>query len=143
MTEPKAGRELDAEVAKKVMGLTVEFVKGNPAAWEAKTGKPMRWLPNDYMVVGQKAMYRIGTFSDMHVPNYSTDIAAAWEVVEKMKADGYTLELDDRRAGWAAVFIKYGGTHETLAQIGSETVIDKSAPRALVLAALKAVGGQK
>ena len=63
MSKLEAGRELDARVAEKVMG--------------QGSGYP---LPNDFHYIAE-------------IPYYSTDIAAAWEVVEKLKDDGYTVQL--------------------------------------------------
>lgn len=42
------------------------------------------------------------------IPHYSTDIAAAWEVVEKIKPDGFSLTYDvcygvDKKAGWTVI----------------------------------------
>lgn len=57
------GRELDALVAEKVMG----YKRLEPTLdW------PERWLCDDRKLGG--------------IPAYSTDIAAAWEVVEKLSA---------------------------------------------------------
>lgn len=66
------------------------------------------------------------------VPSYATDIAAAWQVVEKMRGDGYTFGLwggaDDDP--WEADF--------------SDRPIDwtqaRTAPRAICEAALAAIG---
>ena len=62
----EAGRELDALVAKHVIGLDCYGVE----------------------------LYRHDEFCALHnPPRYSTDIAAAWEVVEKMGTKGFTFEL--------------------------------------------------
>lgn len=42
-------------------------------------------------------------------PEYSTDIAAAWQVVEKMRTDGWRFDLYDSFAGWRATFGRPGG----------------------------------
>ncbi|PAF31886.1 hypothetical protein [Paenibacillus sp. 7516] len=62
-----AGRELDSLVAEKIMGL--ELVEEMLAAY------PRYWLP-EY----DKTYHRA-------VPLYSTDISAAWSVVERMRTE--------------------------------------------------------
>jgi hypothetical protein len=69
----EAGRELDALVAVRVMG----FDAAHPTL--AKMGKAIRPYP-------------LGNGVD--VPHYSTDIAAAWQVVEKLHAGGVFLMLE-------------------------------------------------
>jgi len=65
MNDLPAGRELDVLVAKKVMGWT----KPKGGRRDPLTGKRPVWreLPFEYV----------------DTPHFSTDIAAAWEVVEK------------------------------------------------------------
>jgi len=91
----EAGRELDALIAEKVMGWTwcvqphghisrpgkysytrwlcepdrYQSAKPKWDKWDGKTEMPISGLNGEYM----------------HVPEYSSDIAAAWEVVEKMR----------------------------------------------------------
>jgi hypothetical protein len=117
---PKAGRELDALVAEKVMGADPSTVH-----WH---------LSNATFLVD-------GKWVDVPpVPHYSTDIAAAWEVVEKMSqkyhwriqspfdvGDEWYAGLTPRSVtGWNGRPDHYAGA--------------PSAPLAICLAALKAVG---
>jgi hypothetical protein len=103
----KAGRELDALVAEKVMGL-----------------QPLRReVPPDP-----------GAFLDL--PHYSTDIAAAWEVVEKLtgrrdKDIGFALTVNPGTIGTS--FSALDGTEHW--HVNAST-----APLAICLAALKVVG---
>jgi hypothetical protein len=60
------GRELDALVAEKVMGWTVKFMDGI-WGWMYRESERNRWY---------------------NVPRFTTDISAAWEVVEKMQSWG-------------------------------------------------------
>jgi hypothetical protein len=69
----KAGRELDALVAEKVMGWTVDPI------YRMYTGS----------VVRHAAGHNLETRF-----NPSTDITAAWEVVEKMRALGLWVEIN-------------------------------------------------
>jgi hypothetical protein len=72
-----AGRELDAEVAEKVVGI-----------------KPRKFVPGaedgldktDWWYFSKNGSHRL-------VPNYSTNIAAAWEVVEHFGQAGYSVNL--------------------------------------------------
>lgn len=69
----EAGPKLDALVAEKVMGWEVGPHTADPLVARFK----FRWkLPND------------AGYGDEPPPEYSTDIAAAWEVVEKLCASG-------------------------------------------------------
>lgn len=95
MGERKAGRELDALVAEKVMG--VETMQKLYPSMMAKGGA---WLPH-----------------------FSTDIAAAWEVVEKMRREGYIFDIEIRKD-----------------YVGVNCEHCESAPLAICLAALRAVG---
>lgn len=63
-------RKIDAAVAEEVMGH--EVMKPHPDVW---------------------FMYPNREHSAVEIPNYSTDIRAAWEVVEKMNEDGWCCAL--------------------------------------------------
>jgi hypothetical protein len=102
-------RQRDALVAEKVMG------------WIKSTERPQRWI-TDYGALHE----------DYWRPTSS--IAAAWEVVEKMRSNGWEFELDsdvDRINEWCATFV-------TLSAV--ERGISPKAPEAICLAALRAVG---
>ena len=95
-----AGRALDALIAEKVMGWTGRFLfraLKNKGDWsigfqgngDARgIGNFSRWYRDD----GTK-LYCGRPHSVYPAPTYSTSIAAAWEVVEKLKADGYTVAV--------------------------------------------------
>lgn len=95
--ELKPGRELDALVAEKVFGVDVGDIYYD------------------------STMQEITNFS---IPHYSTDISAAWEVVEKFGR--FDLILNGSGA-WCAEF--YGSWDRSFGD---------SAPHAICLAALKA-----
>lgn len=120
----KPGRELDALVAEKVMGLSVK-----------------RELINDGS----------GAFFYPELLAYSTGIAAAWEVVEKVKSwetnhdeDGYkyTLEFYFYFSGgkWNAGFVKSTADEISLCGDNEIDIQTSSAPLSICLAALKACG---
>lgn len=100
----QAGREIDALVVERVMG------------W--KVAKP------------EAAALRFVTMGDTlhpnHVPHYSTDIAAAWEVVEALRAR-FVFEMYDREDGSYVV------------KFGQEVKRADTAPLAICRAALAAV----
>lgn len=107
-----AGRVLDAVVAERVLNWT--HIKHNELLNEYSVGKD----PD----VGWRV-----------IPNFSTDIAAAWEVVEKMPF-GYELRLCDYKGSivrWQAEF------HEP----GAKTLMvwADTAPLAICRAALLAM----
>ena len=109
----KAGRELDALVAEKVM------------EWEWR-GLSHGWYH------GEGRLF----LDEDELPHYSTQIADAWLVVEKLVGDGFYVDI---------------GVQEDRAQVQLETLTDRSwtirvgsteaptAPLAICLAALKVV----
>lgn len=112
MSTHVAGPELDRLVAEKVMG------------WEpVSSGLRMRGSPPDLWLC------KGGRRRVMRAWNPSTNIAQAWEVVERCRSLGHrvTLQLD---GAWR-VWINGGLPSE-----------DDTAPLAICFAALAAVGGE-
>lgn len=118
----KPGRELDALVAEKVMGYRRKRCDCNTF-----------WVDAD-------------GYEPTHNQDYSTDIAAAWEVVERVRLfvwphqgrwiAGYLSEADLQDIYFHVEnsrFITIDGSFSTIAQ-------EQTAPHAICLAALKAVG---
>lgn len=110
----KAGRELDALVAEKVMGWKLSNATDGTEYWD--NGKfcggiwPKEWNP-------------------------STNIADAWNVVEKMKSKDYLFSLKNIVKGtFTFSLTDWGGNCSTYAAEA------ETAPLAICLAALKAVG---
>lgn len=88
-----AGREMDILVAEKVMGWTRKYV--------GEFGNQIWDSPSQ------------GAYLEDAIPNYSTDIASAWEVVEKMKEEGFqfvigTSELFGKPVRYFVEFKKEG-----------------------------------
>jgi len=105
----EAGRKLDALVAEKVMGLSGPFDVCD-CGWPGNhIGKTL-------------------------IPPYSTSISAAWEVVEKLKADGTTIDIQSRTPGWTVIV-------DELYDSGVE-VRAPTAPVAICFAAIKAITGE-
>ena len=131
MTAPEtvdlpAGRELDALVAEKVMGQV-------PCdAWRPFTALPPQWM-KDKGECGHAACFP----AQMGPAAYSTDIAAAWEVVEKITAPGRLTG-----GAWRHLNGKYDAVFSEQLGGGVFAMSDEAptAPLAICHAALKAVG---
>jgi len=112
----KAGRKLDRLIAEHVMGWKKgrKFANGN-GEW----------------IIDGKVDFRTWDLT----PDFSTKIEAAWWVVEKMKAEGMVviIKADGLRTG------DYNPGWTVLVDNQSRTDAD-TAPHAICLAALKAVG---
>ena len=118
----EAGRELDALVAEKVMGYE----------------RRLDGLGQEYWREADKPRVRlVGTICDpQDLPLFapSTDISAAWEVVSLLIEKGYYVDiLYSAKAHVWSCLLDYGGYREA-------DVIGDTAPYAICLAALKAVG---
>ena len=132
----QTGRELDALVAERVMGLQLVkapkvwsdddwLTSDTPTETEALGVVNPNWKPGDWTP----------PFSTI-LP-YSTDIAAAWQVVEKMRADGwwYTLTNVQERQEFAEFRrVAREGVHKFHYTRG------ETPQHAICLAALAAVG---
>lgn len=119
----KPGRELDALVAEKVMG------------FELKQPKGVRWLENTYV-------YAINDYRDdgpvyvIDCPCYSTDIAAAWEVVKYFSNKPFNIWISTcgilNAPHFQAILQSKDGR--------GGNCIGTTVPHAICLAALTAVG---
>lgn len=104
------GRELDALVAEKVM--SIEPWPGVPGAFKAK------FVPN-----GQVP-------KPCHPPEYSTDIVAAWQVIEYMRKKHHWTRLELNNFGMNSWHVSFEKGY----------AVGESAPHAICLAALKRLG---
>jgi len=121
----EAGEELDALVAENVMGwLRIPSeLNGQQKIVVPPDGNPH---PMDWW--WGRSVYGL-------VPKYSTDIAAAWEVVERLERDGiflWKLGREDHLPNW---HVSMGRNHGP--DIESE---GPTAPLAICRAALAAIG---
>lgn len=112
-----AGPELDALIASKVMGWTTQKAKSDGMEFD-------QWL--EPASVGFVVQYR--------PPNYSTDIAAAWEVVEKLQARFLRVDVSAINSDGFTVKIWVSEYADHIYAMGD------TAPLAICLAALKSVG---
>lgn len=128
MPEQQTLREIDALVAEKVMG------------WKCH-----RCIEGKYHPIGEHEWFRMTIHQRAsgdrpikdcdHFLAYSSDISAAWEVVEKMKDDGF----------YCVTLVSYKDAHHCTIE-GADTTVAAhvedapTAPIALCLASLRAVG---
>jgi hypothetical protein len=89
-------------------------------------------------LVAEKVMGYPPAFNALAVPRFSSDIAAAWQVVEALRRDGFNFTLSHTAevhgARPAAYFHKYAG--EMIGVVFTETGNEPA--EAICLAALKA-----
>lgn len=115
-----AGREMDILIAEKIFGWKRKIYPPDSlgtlgsAVWE----KPGPHRPHIMTIAG--------------MPNYSTEISAAWEVVEKLNSLGWNVCVASRIDGQYACFVT-----KQAAEDGSAPYRE-SAPMAICLAALEA-----
>jgi hypothetical protein len=89
-----AGPELDALVAEKVMGIKPRAVR---PAGEVGTAPVLVYTDNRYFADGCQPREQLERALEARPRPYSTDIAAAWEVVERLRLT-VTPHLDSWRA---------------------------------------------
>ena len=121
-----AGRDLDALVAEKVMGMIGYNNLPTIADLEKQLDDPKNVV--DILPSGECRVIR----------PYSTSIAAAWEVVEKLSSD-YSIELtQNHQVNHLQYICKFWKLS------GGDVFYDVAdiAPLAICLAALKAVGAE-
>lgn len=135
-----AGRALDGLVAERVMG----YVWGEPIHYRdgephAKWLMPEKTLDKGIMLrpdiqIAAPETCRAANWSYM-VPPYSTDIAAAWSIVEAMTGKDWSVVIRDDfvHGGWRCAFLT-GPWHRDFAVAAGDTM-----PIAICRAALAAI----
>ena len=114
----KAGRELDALIAEKVMGKLLLYKLHEMETMARKT---------------KAGAERV----DRMVPRYSTQIADAWLVVEKLVEMGCYVDIGVDEHGGQVQLDSFGGEDDRW--VLGESTRAATAPLAICLAALKAV----
>lgn len=123
MADFKAGPELNALVAEWVMKWTrLTSPSGDYVPWE----DDKRRRHNTHVAAR--------SFAGLMEWSPSTDLATAWEVVEKLRTDNYWIQVGTCDAGWN---VQIGRINKLLQHV---TVVADTVPLAICLAALKAVG---
>jgi len=89
----EAGRELDALVAERVMGRKwyTMVTPGGERSMMHEPGHVLIYLTEKYGLVPGRT--EIGFVDMSSIPAYSTDIGAAWEVVERLLEMGHYFSL--------------------------------------------------
>ena len=126
-------RELDAKIAEKVFGFQW---KKTPKDYDGLYGDEDILVPLD--IDHDKWQYPPKGRLSPHfwVPKYSTDLREAWRVFEKFHSR-YLFWNPDLVKGWEC---KLSNTRETAKAAGKPYVYAESAPVAICLAALFAIG---
>jgi len=98
MAELEAGRALN------------ELIAGKLREWAPfRPGKgPVAAYPLDELSMGMYAEL-------IPTPPYSTDVAAAWHIVERMRAEGWQIVVDTRPGNWLVQFFSTDGTQRSAA----------------------------
>jgi hypothetical protein len=123
----EAGRELDTIVAERVMGWINCGQLGNE--WGGQWGG----CPPYWSQYGDRCLL---------IPSYSTDIAAAWLVVEKLRTEGLHLQMNDTLSAYRARFFTVASTvkWDQESADGAYYQFASTPAHAICLAALKALG---
>ena len=123
--ETLSDRELDALVAEKVMGWTDIWTDGDYF---------MAYPPHE-----QRIMQKMGVgYAERYpIPNYSSEISAAWEVVEKMRQEGLTVTITTPPTGWKNWDVRGWDDNNNDNRFIARA---DTAPRAICIAALHAKG---
>lgn len=99
-------------------------------AWNSSAdGKPVHFLRSPESFTTGETTWKIET-----IPAFSTDARAAWEVVDKMRANGWRLSVLDYGDNWVVVFTREAGL------IPKDARSNPHFPLAVSLAALYALG---
>lgn len=136
----KAGRALDALIAEHVFGWRlISKLDLEDLGYSVKT--PLL-LPPGILLSVPKDQFN---FITSHIPRYSEDIAAAWEVLaklaEKYEITFYNFKEDPANSNSKLLWkVQLREHYFTTAPGNGEDSIAESAPQAICLAALQAMG---
>ena len=135
----KAGRELDALVAERVMGWHRE-VDATYDYDHVQHGNEVLLPPGETLYSLREMLPRKGIipFAYFVSERYSTEVAAAWRVVQRMRLLGYraTVQTWVNSADVIVLFYKPEDTYNPDRHVG---VTDDTAPLAICRAALAAL----
>lgn len=123
-------RKLDAEIHIKVMGLRAEFGRHSQYEVENETDRHI-WEREDWWAVEAEPTPPGNNRRCLPVPRYSTDISAAWKVVEALCGPDYRACRIDWAAGQCGCSFVTVHAGSWLGHAGAETV-----PLAICRAAL-------
>lgn len=131
MTDPKAGRELDAEIAERFMGWRWwrSSITGRRCLFPSE---PPEWFTE--LATGNEPL--VGDWDHISLPPYSTSIADAWHVVERLNALGWLVGLEQIDTAQGR---QWRTSLDRISPYGIEDEFATTAPLALCRAALRAV----
>lgn len=130
----KPSRELDALIAEKVMGW-VKVERQEQLEGKTWNGKPFT-IEQFHNICSMDIAWLVNGELSLHEqPHCSTDISAAWEVVSKLQTQFNLIRIDrnEMKNLWTVIVSDEAMEKTTLAY-------GDTAPHAICLAALKAVG---
>ena len=123
----EAGPQLDRLVAERVMG------------WEyVIDGEGTGWIDTATEQFIAKYSHEDPSQPEIEPPPFSTHIASAWEVVEKLKTNGMLINLDDDGEGWEVEIFEVNTVGRSGHCVEWDSYASK-APLAICRAALKAI----
>lgn len=132
--EMEVGHKLDALVAEKVMGWKWYHARAFAGNWVN------RLIPDDAPAEYLPGKIDTGHQAPFYGPNYSHDIKAAWEVVEKMEEGEWQFQASNTIPNSDPIIYEWEFTN-----VGKRgDALEFSMPMAICKAALKAVlAGEK
>jgi hypothetical protein len=140
MNELDAGRELDARIAETVLGW--RWFMHRPGL-EGSSIPGQRFLyPPDTAAVREGVFVLAppdAPLADSLTSYYSTDLAAAWEIVEHMRARDYRFACEDRLGTDGPWWVEFA-TEEY--ELGGQAH-ERTFPLAVCWAALAAIGDRR
>lgn len=125
--KPKPWTSMSADERKLLIATTVFGWKAEKRKRYAGAENVNGWGLNQHLHRGDKD--RLFVTGPFYFPDWPTSIAAAFEVLEKIRADGFVLSITNPVLNWRVAFIRGDEW------VGSEA---NSLPEAICLAALKA-----
>lgn len=134
----EAGRALDAEIAETVMGeVAANAPVGDGMTRTATIYKPTMQKANEEIRRAYPKSLAKGQLWDAQYvgPRYSTDMAAAWSVVENLASRGWKVDVQNRYAPTWACHVSFPAPDYR--NVFTHT---NSAALSICLAALEAIG---
>lgn len=132
-TEILANRETDKLIAEKIFGIKKIFCPSDVDELGYMN------TSDDYHFIPSGKPPRTHLIDAQRIPNYSTDIAAAWQIVEQMSASTKEFWTLNYFSTGATVEFFYEGGRDRLWQVGNHEADAEDMPLAICRAALKAV----
>lgn len=131
----KSGRELDAEVAERVMGWTIA-PEGDRWRVSATGDYCNSWSVDSPNLADLDDDINDRVYGRYAMPRYSESIEAAMQVVQQMRERGYGWTICTHKDGW---FVRCFELPDEGLQWRHSTVVKESLAEALCLSALAAL----